>query len=188
MRGFVYLSTILFGFKAFCFDSSLIPPQQLLDHTPARPSVRINLKDGLSLIFSQLGTVYEVKVNGKSYGMKKNWLSGFFLRDVKKDILYPLKGRLNRLKEGMWKQSVELKDASLLFQAIYESHRDYIKVRGNIKDISGNDRAITIYFALPIDAIGWFWWDDIETKLLIEEGREYSNVEKNCPFGANGKH
>ncbi len=188
MRGFVYLSTILFGFKAFCFDSSLIPPQQLLDHTPARPSVRINSKDGLSLIFSQAGNVYEVKVNGKSYGMKKNWLSGFFLRDVKKDILYPLKGRLNRLKEGMWKQSVELKDASLLFQAIYESHRDYIKVRGNIKDISGNDRAITIYFALPIDAIGWFWWDDIETKLLIEEGREYSNVEKNCPFGANGKH
>jgi len=197
MKNPFYAFIFLFSITAFgegllgeriLYDSLTLNSSQLLDPVPTRPTFRLSSKDGLSLLLSPSGSICEVQVKGETYGKKGNWLSGFFVRDVINDSIYNLKGKLSRIKNGKIKQTAELKEASLLFQAVYEAHPNFIKLKGSIRDTSGSDRAITLYFALPIEAIGWLWWDDIVAKRSIEEGKDYINAEENCPFGANGKH
>jgi len=170
------------------YDGLTLSSSQLLDPFPAKPTFQLNTKEGLSLYLSSTGAICEVQVKGKRYGRKGDWLSGFFVRDVIRNSICKLRGNLSRLKNGTIQQTAELKEASLIFKAVYEAHPDFIKLKGSIRDISGKDRAITLYFALPIEAIGWLWWDDIVEKRSIKEGKEYINAEENCPFGANGKH
>jgi len=50
-----------------------------------------------------------------------------------------------------------------------------LHVEGEIRDLKGVDRAITLICALPIDAVGWKWHDDIRKFRIIEDGKEYSN-------------
>ena len=62
---------------------------------------------------------------------------------------------------------------------------DYVHIMGQISDITGQDRAITLMFALPVDAVGWKWHDDIRRSRVIEEGVEYINGV-NIHTGATG--
>ena len=60
-----------------------------------------------------------------------------------------------------------------------------VRSSGQISDTTGQDRAVTLLFALPIDATGWRWGDDIRRSRIIEGNREFSNtVRVGC--GATG--
>jgi len=48
-------------------------------------------------------------------------------------------------------------------------------VRGEITDTTGRDRALSIYYSLPVDAVGWTWSDDARTDRPIEGGQVYFN-------------
>jgi hypothetical protein len=48
-------------------------------------------------------------------------------------------------------------------------------VHGEVRDTTGKDRAVTAYFALPIDAMGWQWSDDMRAGRVIEAGTTYIN-------------
>ena len=62
-----------------------------------------------------------------------------------------------------------------------------IRVSGQLKDAMGCDRAITLMFALPIDAVGWQWHDDIRRWRTIEPGGgEYINTV-DIQTGTGGK-
>ena len=53
-------------------------------------------------------------------------------------------------------------------------------------DTTGRDRAVTLLFALPLDATGWQWGDDARRSRLIGGSGEFANtVSLRC--GANGK-
>lgn len=170
------------------FDWQSFSSQQLRKPSLISHNWESATTDGLRLIFSGDGEVMEVKEKGKTYGRKTDFLTGFFIHDVKRNNIYPLKGKMERVSVSKLAQEAKLEDALVKFKAIYESHPLYISIKGSISDISGEDRAITLYFALPIWANGWTWWDDIATKRRIEERSEYIFAEENCPFGANGKH
>ena len=60
-----------------------------------------------------------------------------------------------------------------------------LQIWGQITDITGQDRAITLMFALPVDAVGWKWHDDVRHSRVIEEGVEYINGV-NVHTGATG--
>jgi hypothetical protein len=53
---------------------------------------------------------------------------------------------------------------------------DHIEVSGKITSLELRDRAITLAFALPVDATQWNWWDDIRRKRIINTGSEYFNI------------
>lgn len=57
----------------------------------------------------------------------------------------------------------------LSFIASYESLGNYIKIDGKI---GGNsiEKALDVYFLLPINANEWIWWDDIRNARGIEKG------------------
>ena len=48
-------------------------------------------------------------------------------------------------------------------------------VQGRVSDTTGRDRAITLVFALPLDATGWRWGDDIRRSRLVQGRGEFAN-------------
>lgn len=67
-----------------------------------------------------------------------------------------------------------------------ESAANHISFTGKLSDKSGRDRAISLAFALPIDARGWTWNKDIRSNQTIGAG-EYSNTASFFA-GANGRN
>ena len=51
-----------------------------------------------------------------------------------------------------------------------------IIVSGRITDTTRKDRALTLLFALPVDATGWSWDDDVRRSRLIGGRDEYANT------------
>ena len=58
----------------------------------------------------------------------------------------------------------------LTLEADIQVDDDAIRVSGRIADTSGRDRAITLTFALPVDAVGWMWHDDARRSHTIHHG------------------
>jgi len=49
----------------------------------------------------------------------------------------------------------------------------FIKLELELEDSRGEDRALTFRFSIPIDAVGWLWWDDADHSRPIEKGKRY---------------
>jgi len=73
------------------------------------------------------------------------------------------------LREEQNKLNYKGKLGELGFAASYESKGDYIEVNGEIES-SGEEKAVDVYFLLPIDANQWKWWDDIRNWREIDNG------------------
>ncbi len=76
-------------------------------------------------------------------------------------------------------------DLKLRLVAEFTEHPDHIGVSGTVTDTSGADRAVTLVFALPVDARGWAWHDDVRHRRTIEGSLEYMNAA-NIGTGATG--
>ncbi len=77
------------------------------------------------------------------------------------------------------------RELNLRVQYKVQTRPDHLVIEGRVSDTSGRDRAITLVFALPVDATGWQWWDDINTSRIIKPGVDYANpVRVRC--GATG--
>ncbi len=59
-------------------------------------------------------------------------------------------------------------------------HGDYMAVRYKleIEDLTGEDRALTVRYQLPVKAEEWLWWDDVAHSRLIEEGERYVRFDR----------
>ena len=75
----------------------------------------------------------------------------------------------------------------LALEASMAADDECICVSGMLTDTTARDRAITLMFALPIDAVGWQWHDDVRRARTIEpDGCEYINTV-DVQTGADGK-
>ena len=82
-------------------------------------------------------------------------------------------------------ESGECAALGLRLEARGEKDARCIRVSGRLIDERQTDRAVTLYFALPVGAAGWRWHDDIRRSRDIGAGAEYANVT-NVHTGANG--
>jgi hypothetical protein len=89
---------------------------------------------------------------------------GFFARDVAADSdLFGFAGDV-------------CPELDLRLETKWETHPDHLAVRGRLRDLRGTDRAILLLFALPIEAAGWTWEDDIRRHRPISGRGEFSRV------------
>lgn len=54
-----------------------------------------------------------------------------------------------------------------------EALSDHMKFSIELLDTSGEDRAVTLRYQMPVTAEGWRWWDDVATSRVIEPGKRY---------------
>jgi len=105
--------------------------------------------------------------------MREGRVGGLYLRDVAadSDFRQPL-GRVTRIGGGARFRG-EDRQLGLAIEADYELKPDYLVVRGKVIDSTGRDRAVTVYFALPLDARGWRWGDTLRRDETIGAAGDY---------------
>ncbi|MFQ6041579.1 MAG: hypothetical protein ACE5PV_12040, partial [Candidatus Poribacteria bacterium] len=118
------------------------------------------------------GLIASLAVDGRELA-QKDTASGFLARDVGANSDF------YAFRDG------SCPELNLQLNAEIISAKDHIQIKGRIIDTTGGDRAITLAFALPIDALSWKWHDDIRHQREIQRGVEYINAV-NIHTGANG--
>ncbi len=67
-------------------------------------------------------------------------------------------------------------ELGLKLEANVEARPDHLVIEGTVTDTTAKDRAVMLLFALPIDALGWTWGDDIRRQRIIGGRGEFANV------------
>ncbi len=145
---------------------------------PPGPSVKtLKSKDGLTLSWDAGGGIVDAGTGSKTTG-------GFFLRDVKNDgDILPLRGKLTSRPNG----GVDLASGAAGIRASLriEPKGEALALDAELSDLNKTERAVTLYFALPVEASGWKWGDDIRLARKIAGNGEYTNQTR-VPVGATG--
>lgn len=131
-------------------------------------------KDGLNLTWDTQGSLMQVNSGGNIAGGN---VGGFFVRDVAGEgDLIPLRGMTKSRAGG---NGVDISgafgDTGLILNARLQPDGDSIGVDAQIVDTTKRDRAVTLYLALPVEAQGWQWGQDMRTSEQARAEREYSN-------------
>ena len=144
--------------------------------TQAKPDTQVaqrklSAHDGLKLTLRD-NTITSLQLDGKELSASSP--SGFLARDFAADSdVYPFAGGA-------------CQELGLNLEANFIPGRDHLAIEGRVTDTTGRDRAVTLLFALPLDATGWQWGDDVRQSRLIRGSGEFANtVTFRC--GANGK-
>jgi hypothetical protein len=132
---------------------------------------KFSTRDGLRLTVRD-NTITSLRVNGKE--LTASSPSGFLVRDFAADSdVYAFTGGA-------------CQDLGLKLEASFNAAKDHLAIEGRVTDTTGRDRAITLLFALPLDATGWQWGEDARRSRVINGTVEFANtVSLRC--GANGK-
>lgn len=101
------------------------------------------------------------------------WLDDFFVHEVNEGIYEAATGE-TKVTAGAVTLSAALPRRGLELQATIRPGRDCLRVEGSVRDTTGEDRAIGVKFALPLDLAGWTWHHDAEERETIAPGRSYS--------------
>jgi hypothetical protein len=137
---------------------------------PKGPARTNATQDGLTLVMRD-NALTSLRAAGQELAARAP--SGFLARDVASD------SDIYGFNAG------SCRELELRLEAEFEPHTNHLVVRGRLSDTSGKDRAVTLLFALPVEAQGWRWGDDIRRQRTIEGRGEFANtVAVRC--GATG--
>ena len=138
---------------------------------PKTAQRKLGTHDGLKLTLRD-SAITSLKLDGEELAAPSP--SGFLVRDVAADSdVYPV-------------SNGACQELGLKLEARFDPAQDHIAIAGRVTDTTSRDRAVTLLFALPLNAAGWRWGDDARRSRPIEGTGEFANtVSLRC--GANGK-
>ncbi len=130
----------------------------------------IETTDGLRLSFT--GTAL-TSARIESHELNGNMAGGFLVRDVAADSGF-----------SNFDRSL-CSELGLKIQAEAIGHSNHIAIHGRVTDLTEKDRAITLVFAIPVDANGWNWGDDIRHGRAIAGNGDFAK-QASVSCGATG--
>jgi len=136
---------------------------------------QVATRDGLKITHDTAAGAIVSLVLGREEVAAPGAQSGFLARDATADTDFRAftDGRCDSL--------------GLALEANMKADDECVRVSGMLSDTAGRDRAITLMFALPIDAVGWQWHDDVRRSRRIQpDGGEYINTV-DVQTGTDGK-
>ena len=77
------------------------------------------------------------------------------------------------------------RDLDLALDARWEAAGDHLSIEGELRDLSGKDRAVSLSFLVPVDAFGWSWGEDARRSRRIDGAGEYVDAVP-VPCGSTG--
>ncbi|NOZ20098.1 MAG: hypothetical protein GXP25_03310, partial [Planctomycetes bacterium] len=123
---------------------------------------------GVSLLPADMGDFYPVSICDVTKGTE----------------FIPVKGKTTFDGGQAVVQRTVLPGMALDTVARYDVFKGLVRVTLTVQDTSGADRGLLVRFALPIQAEGWQWWDDLETSRKIGQGQVYENSKGIREFAA----
>jgi hypothetical protein len=112
--------------------------------------------------------------------------SGFFVRDAAADSDFVHFGGTVTADATGAVHAASDDGLGLELSAAFASGTDALSVDVTLRNLRAGDRALTLYFALPLDLAGWSWGDDVRTSRPIGGGAEFRNTV-DVGFGANDR-
>ena len=67
-------------------------------------------------------------------------------------------------------------ELALRLDATVTARSNHIVIEGRVNDTAGRDRAVMLLFALPIDATGWQWHEDLRQARTVQGSDEFSQT------------
>ena len=133
--------------------------------------------DKLGLAISENGTLKQLSVDGKNIARADTPdFCPLSVCDVTKGSDFiPAKGPTAGEANSAIVQNAAMDSLSLKAAARYEASAELIRVKLSVTDTTGADRGLYVRFALPVDAEGWSWWDDMATPRKIGPAGAYEN-------------
>ncbi len=125
---------------------------------------QLTTRDGLSIACDSAGGVVSLIVDGAELATAGG-VSGFMARDAAAGTEFSsfIEGACDEL--------------GLTLLVNMAAEEECIRISGAVTDVTAVDRAITLMFALPVNAVGWRWHDDVRRSRAIErDGGEYINT------------
>ncbi len=171
------------------FDT-LVFPRNLIHSAIGKPVGTVATQDGLQLEIGSAGELARVAVDGKTVGVaRRDYPSGLLVRDVARNgPPMMVGGRVEQTGQEV-KQTAELRDLGLTLSATYRAHAGYTEIAGTVADSRGQDRAVTVYLALPLVEGPWRWWDSVAAARTDPgNSTELSCLETDVGYGMNGCH
>lgn len=139
-----------------------------------KTALKATSKDGFTLAFSASGSVVGVASGGKELAGAK--AGGFFVRDaLKEGEMIPFQGSVKPIAGGGVELNGVFADTRLMLNAKITPENDALNIDAQVTDAGKTERAVTLYFSLPVEASGWNWGQDIRAAQTIEPEGEYSN-------------
>lgn len=171
-------------------DFDLRPtPRGWLSAAPSGPvRATVATDDGLALRLDAEGRLAGVALDGEEVGRPGEMpLIGLLVRDVAADSPpVPATGRVQTLDNGVLTR-LTAEELGVGVEALYAEMGDHISVNVTVGNLREDDRALTVYFALPIPAGEATWWDDIVTARSAT-GNATLGAFDSISAGANGRH
>jgi hypothetical protein len=97
-------------------------------------------------------------------------------------------GRVEKRAGGI-AQAAELRDLGLRVEAAYESQGSDLSISGRLSNRRDEDRAVTVYLAVPVADAPWHWWDSMSAdRTAADATGEMSYLETGVAYGQNGCH
>jgi len=123
---------------------------------------------GLSLAVDASGRIIR---DGRS--RRTGRAGGLLVRDAAadSDFRQPL-GEVTRTADGARFSGAD-RELGLALTAQFASRGDHLSVIGTVKDLTGGDRAVTVYLALGLDARGWRWGGSLREDERINADGDY---------------
>ncbi len=151
------------------FEGAPLCPEAPRSRGVSRPRV-LETRDGLRLK-TQDQALPSLAVHDRE--SRTSGPSGFLVRDAAAD--------------GTWRPADEstLSELRLSFECRWEARRDHVAIDGELRDLSGSDRAISLAFLAPLELQDGVWADDARRSRRLEAAGEYVNVVP-VPCGSTG--
>jgi hypothetical protein len=178
------------------FDGQLVSTQKPSTPYAGGEPLTLATGDGLGLSIAAHGVVAQsLMLDGADILHKEfDYGSGFIVHEADADTWWAVGGSAGKGplegNPGSVVQQSALTALDLTFQATWEPSADRIRIRAEVSSTKAVDRALTLYFALPMETAGWSWGDDIRRSRPIGKIDELSNLTSfwgTGDLGATGK-
>jgi len=143
----------------------------------------LSTKDGLRISFAPDGTLQHVQIARKGFFN----IFGFFVAEPTEPEKLQwtlLRGRSERKNDRL---ILQLNGMDLELTATFIERPDAIFCEGSIRNLTNSDRAIVLAFALPLNASGWQWWDNLRTARRVDE-KLSTRYTATVRYGNRGEH
>ncbi len=143
--------------------------------------------DGLAVSMAAGGHL--LSVDGVPAAAAPRGPSGFFVRDLARGAeLTTLQGGLVKGRLGRWTQRVSNTELGLELSATYTPGDGAIDVTATLRDLTGEDRAVVLYYGLPVEGGDILWCDGLRSSPRPPDGAVELGSFQSRGVGATGKH
>jgi hypothetical protein len=161
------------------FDGSVVvsgPPSPL----PFDPSTRFTLLsgDGLQLQVAQDGGVIEAVANGTNnlLAAAMDYASGWFVCDRGAASDWWSVGGWVTATNGTLQQHGVVTNLNLSADVRYSVTNNAIRIQAAVSNLVAPDRAISLYFALPVAMDGGSWWNSPRDRVSVTQAVESATL------------